>query len=86
MRKPYEKPTVTPEGLTGVPRPIEDKIRKLSQQAVEEKDPAKAEVLLHQLREAIHAHIEKLRERMAKYPVLEQRRASGVELPDTVEE
>jgi hypothetical protein len=67
MRKPYEKPTAT-----RVSRPREDKIRELCMQAVEENDPAKAEVLLHQLREAIHAHIEKLRERMAKYPIVER--------------
>jgi hypothetical protein len=59
-------------------RRTEDKIRKLCQQAVEEKDSAKAEALLHQLRGAIHTHIEKLRERIAKYPVMpkERRRAA----------
>jgi hypothetical protein len=59
---------------------MEDKIRKLCQQAVEEKDPAKAEIFLHQLQTAIHAHIESLRERMANYPVplLKERRAVSV--------
>jgi hypothetical protein len=61
-----------------VSRRIEDKIRKLCQQAVEESDSAKAQVLLHQLQAAIHAHVEKLRERMTKYPVpLLERRAGG---------
>jgi hypothetical protein len=59
---------------------MEDKIRKLCQQAVEEKDPAKAEIFLHQLRAAIHAHIEILRDRMANYPLslLKERRAVRV--------
>jgi hypothetical protein len=59
-------------------RRSEDKIRILCQHALEENDSGKAEVLLHQLRAAIHAHVEKLRERAAKYPVLpkERRRAA----------
>jgi hypothetical protein len=72
MRKPYEKPTAQAERLTSVSRPTEDNIRELCQQAVEENDPAKAEELLYQLREEIHAHIEKLPERMARYPVVER--------------
>jgi cell fate (sporulation/competence/biofilm development) regulator YmcA (YheA/YmcA/DUF963 family) len=64
---------------------MEDKIRELCEQAVKERDSAKAEALLHQLREAIHEHIEKLRGRIATYPAVQERRASG-ELADTVVE
>jgi cell fate (sporulation/competence/biofilm development) regulator YmcA (YheA/YmcA/DUF963 family) len=64
---------------------MEDKIRKLCEQAVNENDSAKAEVLLYQLREAIHVHIEKLRGRVATYPVVQERRAS-VELAESVAE
>jgi hypothetical protein len=62
---------------------MEDKIRKLCQQAVEEKDPEKATAFLHQLRDSIHVHIERLREKIATYPDVEERRATG-ELADTV--
>jgi cell fate (sporulation/competence/biofilm development) regulator YmcA (YheA/YmcA/DUF963 family) len=63
---------------------MEDKIRELCQQAVEERDSAKAEALLHQLSEAIHVHIEELRGRIATYPVVQERRAS-VELDTLIE-
>jgi hypothetical protein len=64
---------------------MEDKIRKLCEQAVKEHDPAKAEALLSQLREAIHLHIEKLRGRIATYSLVQERRISG-EVPESVAE
>jgi len=55
-------------------RRVEDKIRRLSAEllAVEEDEELRPKLV--ELREALHQHIERLRARLASYPIVVERR------------
>ncbi len=54
---------------------MEDRIRELCKRASAEKDPVQAARLLVELREALHQHMQRVRERLADYPVFTEKRA-----------
>jgi hypothetical protein len=60
-------------------RRMEDKIRKLCQEIVDTKDDGILVERLVELRAVLHQHVESLRERVAEYPVSNERRSR----PDT---
>jgi hypothetical protein len=55
-------------------RRVEDKIRKLSAQLLAAQEDAELRPMLVELREALHQHIERLRARLADYPIVMERR------------
>ena len=55
-------------------RRVEDKIRKLSAQLLAVEEDEELRPMLVELREALHQHIERLRARLADYPILVERR------------
>jgi len=58
-------------------RRVEDMIRDLCERAVDEKDPAKLQRILLQLRDALHQHIGRIRTKLSAYPVTIERRQRG---------
>jgi hypothetical protein len=54
---------------------MEDRIRRLSAQLLAAKGDEESGAILIELREALHKHIEQLRERFGAYPLLVERRA-----------
>lgn len=64
-------------------RRTEDKIRALCTQLFTTPDDTSHPPMLAELQDALHQHIEQLRARVAKYPVLVERRVrNGVRLPN----
>jgi len=55
-------------------RRVEDKIRKLSAQLLAAEVDEELRPMLVELREALHQHIERLRARLADYPIVVERR------------
>lgn len=55
-------------------RRTEDKIRKLSELLLEARDDKEMARTLTELRVALHEHIDRLRARMASYPIMVERR------------
>jgi hypothetical protein len=53
---------------------MEDRIRKLCAQLLTKKNDEDLMATLVELRDALHEHIERLRQRFAEYPVLVERR------------
>ncbi len=72
---------VLPDGETAARR-TEDKIRELCSQLFATNDDKAHSSILIQLQQVLHQHIEKIRERVADYPAVEQRLRSGRRLPD----
>jgi hypothetical protein len=68
-------------------RRVEDKIRKLSAQLLAAEEDEELRSMLVELREALHQHIERLRARLADYPIVVERRVrngippSGITTP-----
>ena len=68
-------------------RRVEDKIRKLSAKLLAAEEDEELRSMLVELREALHQHIERLRARLAGYPILVERRVrngippSGITTP-----
>ena len=54
---------------------MEDRIRRLCSQLLAAKGDEESGPILIELREALHKHIERLRERFGAYPFLVERRA-----------
>jgi hypothetical protein len=54
---------------------MEDRIRKLCAELLAKKDDEEVTPILVELREALHVHIERMRERFSAYPFLVERRA-----------
>ena len=54
---------------------VEDRIRILCSQLLATKGDEESELIIIELREALHQHIERLRERFGAYPLLVERRA-----------
>ena len=59
---------------------VEDKIRRLCAELLAAADDQEAEPLLVELRNTLHQFVERLRERLASYPLFVERRA-GNEVP-----
>ena len=59
-------------------RRMEDRIRKLSEELVAERDLTKVRELSVQLRAALHDHIETLRLKVTDYPAVDERRDGGI--------
>ena len=55
-------------------RRMEDRIRQLCEQAVGEEDPVQLRRILVDLRNTIHQHVERMRNKFATYPVGIERR------------
>jgi hypothetical protein len=55
-------------------RRVEDKIRRLSAQLLAVEEDEELRPMLVELREALHQHIERLRARLANYPIVIERR------------
>ncbi len=55
-------------------RRVEDKIRKLSEQLLAAEEDKELEPMLVELREALHQYIQRLRTRLANYPIVIERR------------
>src|SRR5216684_6485925 len=68
-------------------RRVEDKIRRLSAQLLAADEDEELRPMLVELREALHQHIERLRARLANYPIVIERRVrngiptSGITTP-----
>jgi hypothetical protein len=60
-------------------RRMEDKIRNLCKLIVSAKGDDEANVIVVELREALHQHIERLRERVADYPIVTERRSQTID-------
>jgi len=56
-------------------RRIEDKIRRLSEQLLAAKNDQELTTILGELRDALHEHVERLRARVANYPIVLERRS-----------
>jgi len=56
-------------------RRMEDKIRRLSEQLLAAKDDQELTPILGELRAALHQYIERLRARVAVYPIVIERRS-----------
>jgi len=56
-------------------RRMEDKIRRLSEQLLTAKDDQELTGILGELRAALHQHVERLRARVASYPIVVERRS-----------
>lgn len=71
-------------------RRVEDKIRKLSAKLLAAEEDEELRSMLVELREALHQHIERLRARLADYPIVVERRVrngippSGMTTPQAV--
>ena len=55
-------------------RRVEDKIRRLSEQLLAAEEDKELEPVLVELREALHQYIQRLRTRLADYPIVVERR------------
>jgi len=55
-------------------RRVEDRIRRLSAQLLAAEEDEELRPMLVELREALHQHIERLRARLANYPIVIERR------------
>ena len=56
-------------------RRTEDKIRRLSEQLLAAKNDQELTRILGELRAALHEHVERLRARVANYPIVLERRS-----------
>jgi hypothetical protein len=56
-------------------RRTEDKIRRLSEQLLAAKSDQELTRILGELRAALHEHVERLRARVANYPIVLERRS-----------
>ena len=56
-------------------RRMEDKIRRLSEQLLAAQDDQELTAILAELRTALHQHVERLRARVATYPIVVERRS-----------
>jgi hypothetical protein len=63
---------------------LEDKIRILCAAAVVSKDDNELRSLLDELRDALHQHIERLRDRLIAYPFVRERRERNGVSPSNV--
>jgi nitrate reductase assembly molybdenum cofactor insertion protein NarJ len=63
----------------------EDKIRRLCLELLAATDDEEVRPILVKLRDALHQHIERLRERFASYPVFIERRSEN-KIPQTNEQ
>ena len=64
-------------------RRMEDKIRRLSGRLLASKDDKELRLILVELRDALHQHIERIRARFAGYPLVVERRVrNGIPPPD----
>lgn len=77
----FESPPVSSNMDTGMRR-SEDKIRELSNQLFATGDNTEHSSILAELQDALHSHIQQLRERVADYPVLERRVRNQVRPPE----
>ena len=72
-------------------RRVEDKIRKLSARLLAAEEDEELRPMLVELREALHQHIERLRARLADYPIVVERRVrngippSGITTPQNAD-
>ena len=55
-------------------RRMEDRIRSLCEQLTAEKDAKKLQPMLVELRDTLHQHIARMRDRLAEYPLSVERR------------
>jgi len=63
-------------------RRVEDRIRRLSAQLLAAEEDEELRPMLVELREALHQHIERLRARLANYPIIVERRTrNGIPPP-----
>jgi hypothetical protein len=65
-------------------RRVEDKIRRLSAQLVAVEEDEELRPMLVELREALHQHIERLRARLANYPIVIERRVRNGIPPSSI--
>ena len=66
-------------------RRVEDKIRKLSAQLLAVEEDEELRPMLVELREALHQHIQRLRARLADYPIVVERRIrNAIPPPDVI--
>ena len=65
-------------------RRVEDKIRRLSAQLLAVEEDEQLRPILVELREALHQHIERLRARLANYPIVVERRVRNGLPPSTI--
>lgn len=56
---------------------MEDRIRRLCSELLAKKDDEELRPILVELRDALHLHIERMRERFCSYPYLVERRAQN---------
>lgn len=56
---------------------MEDRIRRLCSELLAKKDDEEIRPILIELRDALHLHIERMRERFRSYPFLVERRAQS---------
>jgi hypothetical protein len=59
-------------------RRVEDKIRRLSEQLLAAEEDKELGPMLVELREALHQYIQRLRTRLANYPIVVERRVRNV--------
>jgi hypothetical protein len=65
-------------------RRVEDKIRSLSAQLLAVEEDEQLRPILVELREALHQHIQRLRTRLADYPIVVERRVRNGLPPSTI--
>jgi hypothetical protein len=65
---------------------VEDRIRRLCSQLLATTDDEELKSILVELREALHKHIERLRQRFGAYPFLVERRARNDITPQSKRE
>jgi hypothetical protein len=60
---------------------MEDRIRRLCSELLAKKGDEEVRLILAELREALHLHIERIRERFGAYPFLVERRTRNYSPP-----
>jgi hypothetical protein len=65
-------------------RRVEDKIRRLSAQLLAVEEDEELTPVLVELREALHQHIQRLRARLASYPIVVERRVRNGVPPSAI--
>jgi hypothetical protein len=70
-----------PSGCERTMLRMEDRIRRLCAELLAAKSDEEAKSILVELRDALHVHIERLRDRFGAYPFLVERRARNDGVP-----
>ena len=65
-------------------RRVEDKIRRLSEQLLAAEEDKELGPMLVELREALHQYIQRLRARLANYPIVVERRVRNGIPPSSI--